>query len=141
MKKNATASIAARALIWSFALLGACATALAEEPAAWGAIAGTQGGFGYAYSHPTRAGAERAAIDQCESALAKSRPGTSRGSCEVRTAFNRSCGAMGVGNFGEWGIATASSEAAARLDAVKQCNSHLPTEPCKATVGVCSLNR
>jgi hypothetical protein len=138
--KNATTSMAARILIWSGMALAVPGAAWAEPPPAWGAIASTQGGYGYAYSQPSRAAAERAAIDQCETALAKSRPGSARGSCAVRTAFDRSCGALAVGNFGEWGIATASSESAAKQDAVKQCNSHLPTEPCRVTVGVCSLN-
>ncbi|MDM0043139.1 DUF4189 domain-containing protein [Variovorax dokdonensis] len=139
MKNNAITTIAARALFWSCTALGLPAVALADAPPAWGAIAGTQGGYGYAFSQPSRAAAERAAIDQCEGALAKSRATSARGSCVVRTAFDRSCGAMAVGNFGEWGIAIAPTEADARRDAVQQCNSHLPTEPCKVSVGFCSL--
>jgi len=118
--------------------LGLPLIATAATPAAWGAIAATQGGYGYAYSHPTRGAAEQAALQQCEQALARSRPGSVRGSCEVRSAFDRSCGALAVGNYGEWGIGTAATEAGARQAAVQQCNAHLPTEPCRVSVGFCS---
>ncbi|HYP83370.1 DUF4189 domain-containing protein [Variovorax sp.] len=141
MMNDAPMTFAAHLLSCTLALLAVAAppSAAAATAPAWGAIAATRDGFGYAYSHSTRGAAETAAREQCEQAVAKSRPGSARGTCEVRTAFDHSCGAMAVGNFGEWGIATAATETAARQAAVQQCNTHLPTEPCKVTVGFCSL--
>lgn len=110
--------------------------ATAAEPAQpqplWGAIATVDGLYGYAFDHPSRVSAENAARAQCERKAA--RPGA----CTVRTTFDRACGAMATGNFGEWGVATAPTVAAARKEATAQCNSHLPTEPCKVLVAVCS---
>ena len=104
----------------------------AQPPQLWGAIATVDGLYGYAFDHPSRVSAENAARAQCERKAAR------RGACTVRTAFDRACGAMATGNFGEWGVATASTVAAARKEATAQCNSHLPTEPCKVLVAVCS---
>lgn len=100
----------------------------------WGAIAATQQWFGYAFDQPTRDAAERAARAQCERVAKRSGP------CEVRTAFDGSCGALAQGNFGEWGVASASTREQAGKDATRQCNQHLPTEPCKVVVQVCSAS-
>jgi len=111
------------------------ALAAGPSPAAprWGAIATVDGLYGYAYNHPSRAAAENAARAQCERKAGRT------GGCQVRTAFDRACGAMATGNFGEWGVASAPTLDAARRDAAAQCNGHLPTEPCKVLVAVCSV--
>jgi hypothetical protein len=103
-----------------------------QPPQLWGAIATVDGLYGYAFDHPSRASAENAARAQCERKAARA------GACTVRTTFDRACGAMATGNFGEWGVATAPTVAGARKEATAQCNSHLPTEPCKVLVAVCS---
>lgn len=119
------------------AVLGLWASAAAaqqvpEEPPRWGAIAAAQQSFGYAFDHPTRAAAEQAARAQCRGVAA-------RGSdCTVRTAFNRQCGALALGNYGEWGAANAPTREQAAQGAVNQCNQHLPTEPCKVVAQACS---
>jgi hypothetical protein len=98
----------------------------------WGAIASRYGWYGYAFDQGTRAGAERSARAQCEKATGQA------GSCDVRATFDHACGALATGNFGEWGAATAATAGAAVQAAMGQCNSHLPTEPCKLLVSVCS---
>lgn len=115
-------------------------TGIAATPAndrslapSWGAIASKNGGYGYSFNHSTRGGAERAARAECERAAG--RPGTP---CEVRTYFDRACGALATGNYGEWGAASASTTTAAGKVAMGQCDGHLPTEPCKLAVSVCS---
>lgn len=104
----------------------------APQPARWGAIATVDGLYGYSFNHASRAAAESAARAQCERKAGRAGP------CEVRTSFDHACGAMATGNFGEWGVASAPTIDAARKDAAAQCNSHLPTEPCKVLVAVCS---
>jgi len=114
-------------------LAGLSTAAETAEPAPrWGAIATVDGLYGYAFDHPSRVSAENAARAQCERKAARS------GACIVRTTFDRACGAMATGNFGEWGVASAPTVAAARKEATSQCNGHLPTEPCKVLVAVCS---
>lgn len=106
----------------------------AQEPVPrWGAIAAAAPqGYGYAFDQPTREAAERAARMQCQRVAV-------RGSdCSVRTAFNRQCGALALGNFGEWGAANAPTREMAAQAASSQCNQHLPTEPCKVVVQACS---
>jgi len=98
----------------------------------WGAIASLQGWYGYAFDQPSLSAAELAARAQCDRAAG--RPGA----CAVRTYFNRSCGALATGNYGEWGTAVAATASAASQGAAAQCDSHLPTEPCKVVVSVCS---
>jgi hypothetical protein len=56
----------------------------------------------------------------------------------VRASFDRACAALALGNFGEWGAGVAPTQAAATKTAIDACESHLPTEPCKLTVKVCS---
>ena len=60
------------------------------------------------------------------------------GSCEVRVSFDRACGALATGNFGEWGAASAATMGAAGKAAIAQCEGRLPTEPCKVVTSVCS---
>lgn len=91
------------------------------------------GGYGYAYRHSTRAAAEQAARAQCERGSGKA------GTCDVRATFENSCGALATGNFGEWGAAIGADAKRAGQSAVAQCDGHLPTEPCKLVVSVCSL--
>lgn len=110
----------------------ALAASSAQASESWGAIATVDGLYGYAFDHPSRVSAENAARAQCERKAGRS------GACVVRTTFDRACGAMAIGNFGEWGVASAPNIAAARKEATAQCNSHLPTEPCKVLVAVCS---
>jgi hypothetical protein len=98
----------------------------------WGAIASRSRSYGYSFNYPTRAAAELAASRQCD--LRAGRPGT----CAVRTYFDRNCGALAEGNFGEWGTATAQALDAAARAAGSQCDAHLPTEPCKVVVSLCS---
>ncbi|MDM0074620.1 DUF4189 domain-containing protein [Variovorax sp. J2P1-59] len=105
----------------------------AEDPGpSWGAIASKAGWYGYSYNHASRSAAERAARAQCDRAARRA------DTCEVRAYFDRSCGALAAGNYGEWATATASTAKAAGLAAVGQCDLHLPTEPCKVVVSVCS---
>ena len=99
----------------------------------WGAIASKDRWYGYASGYSTRAAAERSALNQCDR-LAR-RPGT----CAVRSAFDRSCGALAEGNYGEWALAMAATQAAANKEAAARCDDHLPAEPCKVVVAVCSL--
>ncbi|MGJ7496749.1 DUF4189 domain-containing protein [Variovorax sp. RT4R15] len=122
-------------------LLLCCGLAgIAAEPAgaapgqgpSWGAIASMNRWYGYASDYPSRAAAELAALAQCDRVAG--RPGT----CAVRTYFDRSCGALAEGNYGEWGTATASTKGAADKAAAGQCDTHLPAEPCKVVVSICS---
>ena len=109
------------------------AASQADQPTPlWGAIATVDGLYGYAFNHPTRAAAENAARAECERKAGRA------GACAVRTVFDNACGAMATGNFGEWGVASAPTVASARKEATAQCNAHLPTEPCKVLVAVCS---
>ena len=110
----------------------ASSTAGRPPPPSWGAIASVQGWWGYSFNHASRGAAEQAARSQCERAAG--RPG----SCVVRNSFDRACGALATGNYGEWGTATAATAAGAGKAAAAQCNSHLPTEPCKVVVSICS---
>lgn len=128
------------AAVW--VLLGACASgSFAAMPASprptttWGAIAARADGHGYAFNQPSRAAAEQVARAQCERPAG--RPATA--ACEVRVWFENACGALATGNFGEWGAATGADRTAAAKAAVSQCDAHLPTEPCRAVVSVCSL--
>jgi hypothetical protein len=98
----------------------------------WGAIAAISGSYGFSYNHPSRDAAERAARAQCDRTAG--RPGT----CVVRAYFDRSCGALATGNYGEWGAAIAPTASTAGKAAVTECDNHLPTEPCKMVVSVCS---
>ncbi|VTU46487.1 hypothetical protein SRS16P3_00199 (plasmid) [Variovorax sp. SRS16] len=127
-----------RSLFAALLLCGALA-GIAADPAhadpgpSWGAIASRDaGGYGYSFNHPSRAAAELAARAQCDRAAG--RPGT----CAIRAYFDRSCGALATGNYGEWGTAIASTAAAAGKAAAVQCDSHLPTQPCKVVVSICS---
>jgi len=122
-------------------LLVCCALAgIAVDPAraatgqgpSWGAIASMQRWYGYASDYPSRAAAEVAALAQCDRLAGRA------GTCTVRTYFDRSCGALAEGNYGEWGTATASTKAAADKAAAGQCDTHLPAEPCKVVVSLCS---
>ena len=90
------------------------------------------GWYGFSFNHASREAAERAARAQCDRAAG--RPDT----CVVRAYFDRSCGALAMGNYGEWGTAIAPTASAAGKAAVTECDNHLPTEPCKMTVSVCS---
>lgn len=128
-------------MLGMLALLLCCAlTGIAAGPAyagpgqgpSWGAIASKDGGYGYAFNHPSRAAAELAARVQCDRAAGRSGP------CAIRAYFDRSCGALATGNYGEWGSAIASTAAAAGKAAAGQCDSHLPTQPCKVLVSICS---
>jgi len=119
---------------WCCALIGmAIGSTHAEsrQTPSWGAIASVEGWHGYAFNLPTRAAAELAALAQCDKAAGRSR-------CVVRVAFDRSCGALATGNYGEWGAASAPTAAAATDAAIGQCNGHLPSEPCKVVASVCS---
>lgn len=122
------------ALAAALGLAGVEAGAAPASSPSWGAIA-TQAPdqrYGYAFDHATREAAERAARAQCERAVGRA------GSCEVRTFFDRSCGAVAKGNHGEWATATAATSAVAGREAAAQCDRFLPTEPCKVVVSVCS---
>ena len=113
----------------------AFAAADAAKPAPrWGAIATVDGLYGYSFNQSTRTGAENAARAECQR-----RAGRGGSGCEVRMTFDRACGAMATGNFSEWGVASAPTLDAARSNAAAQCNAHLPTEPCKVLVSVCSV--
>ncbi|MFT4193365.1 DUF4189 domain-containing protein [Ottowia sp.] len=122
-------------LLLGACVAAACATAFAADPQPprWGAIASSYPAWGYAYDHPTRQAAEREARAQCERSAGR------RGVlCEVRVTFDRACGALAQGNYGEWGAATAPAAAEAARAAARQCDDHLPTEPCKVVVRACS---
>lgn len=145
----------ARMLVVALVLSGVVVPAAAAEPAApgggtatgarraspsWGAIASGTGGYGYAFNHRSQAAAELAARAQCERPpnAGKGAAPVAPSACEVRTAFDRACGALVTGNFGEWGTAVAATKEAAGRAAIAECNSHLPTEPCRLVIGVCS---
>lgn len=106
--------------------------ATAQQVPAWGAVASTGGWYGYAVNQASREAAELAAKTQCDRAAGRT------GTCVVRAYFDRACGAVATGNYGEWGAAAAATADAARKSAAEQCDSHLPTEPCKVLVNVCS---
>ncbi|WP_225781323.1 DUF4189 domain-containing protein [Xenophilus sp. Marseille-Q4582] len=123
----------AAAAAMAAACLGIGVPAQAQAPLPrWGAIAASQQWFGYAFDQPTREAAEQAARAQCRRTAGR------EADCTVRTAFNRQCGALAFGNYGEWGVANAPTREQAAQDAARQCNAHLPTEPCKVAVQVCS---
>ena len=146
----------ARRVVVAMILLGVVVPAAsAAEPAApgsgtatgarralpsWGAIASGTGGYGYAFNHRSQAAAEQAARAQCERPPVAGRGAApvAPSACEVRVAFDRACAALVTGNFGEWGTAVAPTKEAAGRAAIAECNSHLPTEPCKLVIGVCS---
>ncbi|MDM0034455.1 DUF4189 domain-containing protein [Variovorax sp. J22P271] len=127
-------------LIAALALLHGClSTAIAATPAdavqpaaSWGAIASRPGAYGYAFNHASREAAERAARAQCERMAGRA------GSCGVRVSFDRACGALATGNFGEWGAASGATTGSAGKAAIAQCEGLLPTEPCKVVTSVCS---
>ncbi|WP_162586546.1 DUF4189 domain-containing protein [Variovorax sp. RA8] len=128
-------------VLGALALLGCCGpSSIAAQPAdagagrapSWGAIASVQGWHGYSFNYSSRDAAELAARARCDRAAG--RPGA----CVVLTYFDRSCGALAKGNYGEWGTAIAPTAAAAAKAAAVQCENHLPTEPCKVVVSVCS---
>lgn len=98
----------------------------------WGAIATKDRFYGYANSYPSRAEAEHAAMLQCD------RVAGHAGACSVRTYFDRQCSALAQGNYGEWGAAIEPTPAAANKAATGQCDAHLPAEPCKVVVSICS---
>jgi len=98
----------------------------------WGAIASTPASYAYSYNQATRAQAESAARAQCN------RQSDAGRGCEVQAFFNNACGALARGNYGEWAVAVEASDALAGQAALAQCNSHLPTEPCRVVASVCS---
>ncbi len=104
----------------------------AAKPPSWGAIASMDGSYGYSFNQPSRALAEIAARAQCDRAAG--RPAT----CAVRAYFDHSCGAYAAGNYGEWATGIGPTAAAASKEAAAQCDAHLPTQPCKVVVTVCS---
>ncbi|MDP9902501.1 DUF4189 domain-containing protein [Variovorax ginsengisoli] len=110
--------------------------AAAVPSPSWGAIASmaspTSSAYGFSFNQRTRDAAERAALAQCEKTTGRA------GSCAVRAYFNRACGALAAGNYGEWGTGLAATADAAGKAAASQCDSHLPTQPCKTLVQVCS---
>ena len=111
-----------------------------RQASSWGAIAAKpDGGYGYSFNQASRATAERLARAQCDRAAGAAGAAGATGACEVRAYFERSCGALATGNFGEWGAAVGADKSAATKAAVAQCDAHLPTEPCRAVVNVCSL--
>ncbi|RYY88406.1 MAG: DUF4189 domain-containing protein [Comamonadaceae bacterium] len=117
--------------LWLLACCSLAATA-AEPGPSWGAIATADRSWGTAFNHSTRTAAEAAARAQCDRTAGR------QGACAVRAYFDRSCGAVALGNYGEWAVATASTSAAAEKTAVGQCDGHLPTQPCRTLVSVCS---
>ena len=112
-------------------LVGSAYAESAQSPS-WGAIASMSGWYGYSFNQQSRSAAELAARAQCDRAAGRS------GTCVVRTYFDRSCGALATGNYGEWGAATAATAGAAGKAAARQCESHLPAEPCRLVVSICS---
>jgi len=123
------------ALLWCCGLTGLAAGpahADAGQGPSWGAIASVQGRYGYSFNHPSRGAAELAARTQCDRAAGRAGP------CVVRAYFDRACGALATGNYGEWGTAIASTAGAAGKAAAGQCDGHLPAEPCKVVVSLCS---
>ena len=123
------------AMLMSSGLAGLAAGpthAAPRDGPSWGAIASKQGWYGISFNHLSREAAEADARAQCDRVAGRAGP------CVVRTAFDRACGALATGNFGEWGAATAATANVAGTAAAGQCNSHLPTEPCRTVVSVCS---
>jgi hypothetical protein len=120
------------ALLCGCGLAGPAITMARAQTPSWGAVASQSRWYGVSFNSPTREAAERMARAQCDRAAGRA------GVCEVRTTFDRACGALATGNYGEWGTASAATALAAGKAAVAQCDSHLPTEPCKILVSVCS---
>lgn len=114
-------------------IAGGTAHAQPEPGPSWGAIASKNDWYGYAANHPTRAAAERAALNECARRAGREAP------CTLRNAFDRACGALAQGNYTEWGVASAPTQDIADKTAAAECNAHLPTEPCKIVVRFCSL--
>ena len=134
-RSDAVRASCALILLLAFGLTGIAVSPARAEPASspsWGAIAAMSGWYGFSYNHASREEAERTARAQCDRAAG--RPGT----CVVRAYFDRSCGALATGNYGEWGTALAPTASDAGVAAVSECDNHLPTEPCKLVVSVCS---
>jgi len=139
MANNRIRSMHCRAAATALVLLllgcraaSAAPTATPGHAPSWGAIAAMNGAYGYSFNQSSRAAAEAAARAQCD--RASGRPG----SCIVSAYFDRSCGALATGNYGEWGAATAATADAAARAAAVQCDNHLPAEPCKVVVKACS---
>jgi serine/threonine-protein kinase len=79
----------------------------------YGAIAAAPGGaYGYAYDHPSRAQAERAALRECGD-----------DDCVVKVWFKNNCGAYARGRGGE-GWAYADSREEAESLALDNCRAH-----------------
>lgn len=119
--------------ILSFAAVAAAAQSTAAPTApGWGAIATAQQWYGYAFDEASAAAAERSARLRCQSVAVRGQ------ACNVRVVFQRECAALAFGNYGEWGAAKAPTREQAAQAAAQQCNQHLPTEPCKVALRVCS---
>lgn len=131
-----SAAVRSRTVVLLAMLTWAAPFHAAAAPASWGAIASmatpSSSAYGFSFNHRSRDAAERSALAQCERTTG--RPG----SCAVRAYFDRACGALAAGNYGEWGTGLAATADAAGKAAASQCDSHLPTQPCKTVVRVCS---
>lgn len=64
----------------------------------------------WAYSYPSQAAAERAALNGCS------------GSCRIAISVRDACAAIAVGKYGGWGTAWNSNRGRAQRGSIRSCN-------------------
>jgi serine/threonine-protein kinase len=98
---------------------------VAQIPDSFGAIAITPDAsvWGYAYNHPTRAEAERQALEECGQA-----------DCQVKLWFKNACGAIAKDDQGNLGWAWAETRTQAEAEAISSCG----TGTCQIETWVCT---
>ncbi|MFB2983791.1 DUF4189 domain-containing protein [Microseira sp. BLCC-F43] len=118
MKKRL--GIFALALVLAEGLTGGAAFAALDN---YGAIATSDSGaWGYGYNYPTRAQAERAALEECGEA-----------GCEIQVWFKNACGAVAKDGT-NLGWAWAQSREEAEANAVSECG----TGACQVVTWACT---
>lgn len=111
MRKFHLAALAAATLLASFA-------GIAEARADYyGAIAYSPrtGATGWAYDHPSRRRAERAAMRNCSG---------NAYDCRIVTYFSNACGAVARGSGGAWGADWGDDRESAESNALEACYNH-----------------
>lgn len=97
----------------------------AQIPDSFGAIATTPDAnvWGYAYDHPSRAEAERQALEEC-----------GESDCQVKLWFKNACGAVAKDDQGNLGWAWGETQTQAEAEAISSCG----TGTCKIETWVCT---
>ncbi|MGB3536447.1 MAG: DUF4189 domain-containing protein [Microcoleaceae cyanobacterium] len=100
-------------------------TTMAQIPDSFGAIATTPDGsmWGYAYDHPTRAQAERQALEEC-----------GESDCQIKLWFKNACGALAKDGNGSLGWAWGENRTQAEAEAISSCG----TGTCQIETWVCT---